>query len=239
METRWTWKVYPSSGITGYDKLTPEECTDFAALRMAIFIDEQGYPYQDLDGRDPNALHLQCYHVTKDALQKNHDAVLVAYARLMLPQFNSGKLEIGRVVVHKAHRKEGLGKQLMQRMIQKIDRDFPGETAHLSVADDKFSAHLPHFYGKFGFKFKEDKTASNNPYYQYANFSCIIKNMERPAKPVAKAKTFKTVRLHTTSLTERLLFWNASKLSAKDLGVKQEEPQHLSKEQTCKNRPST
>lgn len=184
MESRWAWKVFPKSGIEKYEKLEPEEFHDAAQLRVEIFSNEQGYAYNDFDGRDKQALHLFCYKpkATKADEAKTSEAVLVAYARLMIPQYNGGELEVGRVLVHKDYRKCGLGSELMTRMIAKIDSEFPQYAAHLSITEDKFSAHLPHFYNKFGFKLKEGNALSNSPYYVYQNFSCIIKDMIRPAK---------------------------------------------------------
>ena len=188
METRWTWKVFPSAHIPGYEKLTPEEFQDAAQLRAEIFVNEQGYAYNDLDDADRKALHLQCYlcNGSQKDLDKTQEAMLIAYARLMLPAYNNGVLEVGRIVVHEKHRRGGVGSELMRRMVTKIDTDFPDHTAQLSVTEDKYSAHLPTFYNKFGFKMKEGNPLTTSPHYHYKNFTCTIKDMLRPPARLAR-----------------------------------------------------
>lgn len=95
------WKVVPFAG------LTTMELHELLRLRVDIFVVEQRCAYAEIDGQDPQALHLL-----------GHDAAgqLIAYARI-LPPGQDGKPHIGRVVVRQDHRRCGLGRALMERAI--------------------------------------------------------------------------------------------------------------------------
>ena len=100
----WTLKTF--------DELTLSEFHDFIQLRLDIFVVEQDCPYLDLDGKDEIAHHL---FATTDQGQT------VAYTRLFAPGDYYEEAAIGRVVVHKDFRKDGLGFELMSRSIEHIE----------------------------------------------------------------------------------------------------------------------
>lgn len=45
--------------IKRFDELTLQELYEILALRVSVFVVEQGCPYQEIDGKDP-----YCYHVS-------------------------------------------------------------------------------------------------------------------------------------------------------------------------------
>ena len=105
-------------------------------MRVDVFVVEQACPYPELDGRDPDCLHLRLL---------DGDALL-ASARLYRPS-PEDRARIGRVVVSPDHRGKRLGEALMREAIGECERQFPGAAIQLSA-----QAHLKAFYGMLGFE---------------------------------------------------------------------------------------
>lgn len=120
-----------------FDDLSPRELHDALALRQRVFVVEQACIYQDLDGKDPDALHL----LGRDG----ETAALVAYARILPPGARFDVAAIGRVVVAPERRGEGLARVLMLEAIR-VARDHHGPRVALSA-----QAHLEAFYASLGF----------------------------------------------------------------------------------------
>lgn len=118
------------------------EALDAAALyallaaRVAVFVVEQDCPYQELDGRDADAVHLSAWRGDE----------LVGYARLVPPGGRFSEPSIGRVLTCGAVRGTGLGRAVMQRSIRAVESRWPGRSIRLSA-----QAHLEAFYTSFGF----------------------------------------------------------------------------------------
>jgi len=119
-----------------FDDLTPRQLHDALALRQRVFVVEQACVYQDVDGKDPSALHL---------LGSAEDGVLVAYARILPPGTRFDVAAIGRVVVAPERRGEGLARALMLEAIR-IACDHHGPRVALGA-----QAHLEAFYASLGF----------------------------------------------------------------------------------------
>ena len=64
------WTLY------SFDQLTAPQLYALLQARSEVFVLEQQCPYQDLDGKDHQALHLCCWSGRED---------LLAYARLLPP----------------------------------------------------------------------------------------------------------------------------------------------------------
>lgn len=80
------------------------------AIRRIVFIDEQGVSLEDeIDGRDPEAIHLLALH----------EGQSVGTARLLL-KGDVGK--IGRVAVLKPYRGLGLGQDLVRFAVDELGR---------------------------------------------------------------------------------------------------------------------
>ena len=88
--------------------LTNNELYDVLRLRVDIFVVEQNCPYPEIDGKDPQSLHLMYWE----------NGVLVAYARILPPGLSYDEPSIGRVIVAETHRGTGLGHELLDRAIK-------------------------------------------------------------------------------------------------------------------------
>jgi len=120
-----------------FDDLTLTELYDVLQLREAVFQIEQNCIYKDIDDKDRKCYHLMLYK----------EAELVAYCRLVPDGISyDGYASIGRVVSNSNYRKEGYGRQLMAKAMEKMMQIFP----HLPI---KISAqlYLQKFYESFGF----------------------------------------------------------------------------------------
>ena len=120
----------------GFSELGPRLLHDVLRLRVDIFVVEQNCPYPEVDGQDPDALHI---------LGQQADGTLVAYARI-LPAKADGVPHIGRVVVAKEHRGTGLGKRVMQEAFRVLQERY-GSTRSAVAAQ----AHLQKFYSGLGY----------------------------------------------------------------------------------------
>lgn len=120
-----------------FDSLSAKELYRILKLRSEIFIVEQECPYQDLDDKDYDALHMTLYT----------DDELIAYARILPVGVSYAEAtSIGRVVVKKKYRGLGLGKMLMNLAISRcIDLD-PRSPIQISA-----QSYLEKFYQELGF----------------------------------------------------------------------------------------
>lgn len=124
-----------------FSELTTEQLYAILSLRSKVFIVEQNCIYQDLDGKDEDALHLL-------GMEEN---VLVAYLRLFLPKHSENKMIFGRVVTEKSARTKGYGKQLIKELLTYCEVYYPGISIQCSAQN-----YLIQFYEKFGFKISGD-----------------------------------------------------------------------------------
>ncbi|MGT2911225.1 GNAT family N-acetyltransferase [Streptococcus cameli] len=122
--------------IKRFDELTKTELYDILALRLAVFVVEQNCPYQDLDGKDQDCLHV-CFY---------EDGELAAYARLFSKGVMFEQASIGRVIVAEKHRGKDLGRRLMQTCISYILEEM-GES-QIQISAQKY---LDAFYESLGF----------------------------------------------------------------------------------------
>ena len=128
--------------VSRLDELSATELYALLKLRTDVFIVEQKCPYPELDGRDPDALHLRLMQ----------DGELLAAARFFAPGDQSEHAKIGRVVVAPAHRGKRLGDALMRETIAACEDRFPGHALALSA-----QSHLKAFYASFGFAVCSDE----------------------------------------------------------------------------------
>ncbi|MEO8590856.1 MAG: GNAT family N-acetyltransferase [Flavobacteriales bacterium] len=124
------WKTRP------FDALTLRDLHDVMRLRVDVFVVEQRCAYAEIDGRDPEALHI---------LGRSEEGDLIAYARI-LPPDEHGPPHIGRVIVHADHRRHGLARTLMTIALEALQRGYGSRRSALAA-----QAHLERFYGGFGF----------------------------------------------------------------------------------------
>ena len=119
-----------------YTDLTINEFHDLIALRIEVFIIEQNCPYQELDGRDKDAIHLLV----------QSDEKIVGTARILSPGAVYPETAIGRVVTSPAFRHLKFGHLIMAAVLKFLVNEKGITTARLSA-----QSHLVNYYGKYGF----------------------------------------------------------------------------------------
>ncbi len=119
-----------------FNELTLDEFHSILKLRIDIFVVEQNCPYPELDNKDQIAYHLFC-------IEKNE---VIAYTRIFKPGDYYQHAAFGRVVVHQNFRKQELGKQLINKTLEEIQRLF-GKT----IIKIGGQVYLKKFYEYFGF----------------------------------------------------------------------------------------
>lgn len=127
--------------IKKFDDLTVQELYAILRLRSEVFVVEQNCVFQDMDNKDQSSYHLMGWE----------NNVLVAYTRLVSPgtayQFSS----IGRVVTSQAARGTGIGKRLMDKSIEELEKLFGKVPIKIGA-----QLYLKEFYNSFGFKQSSD-----------------------------------------------------------------------------------
>lgn len=119
-----------------FQELNTKELYDILQLRSEVFVVEQDCVYQDIDGKDENALHIIGFKNNK----------IVAYTRV----FNAGDYfdyaSIGRVVVSRNERQFKYGYAIMNASIKAIQN-------HYNTTKIKISAqtYLKRFYNNLEF----------------------------------------------------------------------------------------
>lgn len=119
-----------------FEELTTQELYNVLQLRSEVFVVEQDCVYQDIDGKDQEALHVLGYD----------NSILVAYTRIFKPGYYFEESSIGRVVVQQKARKFKYGYAIMKASIDAIK-------THYDVTTIKISAqvYLKKFYNNLEF----------------------------------------------------------------------------------------
>jgi ElaA protein len=119
-----------------WEGLDKNDLHEILILRAEIFVVEQNCVYQDIDNKDPKAIHLF----------GKIDNKIVAYSRI----FNEGsfykEISFGRALVLKKQRGKGTGDELVKKIIEIIKENWPNKKVKISA-----QAHLNNFYKKHGF----------------------------------------------------------------------------------------
>lgn len=119
-----------------FDELGVQRLHEILLRRAEVFIVEQNCVYQDVDGLDPQGLHLMA----------TEQGQLLAYARLLPPGLKAASPVIGRVLTTAAARGRGLGHALAAQAVRECERLWPGQGITLFA-----QAHLQDYYGRAGF----------------------------------------------------------------------------------------
>lgn len=125
----WTIKLFK--------ELDVDELYTILYLRTAVFVVEQECPYQEVDHKDQVSYHLFG--------QDNGE--IVAYARILPAGISFPEASIGRVLVAKSHRGQGLAQQLMARSLAFLVEEQGEKRIQLSG-----QTYLEDFYKSFGFQ---------------------------------------------------------------------------------------
>ncbi|MGB1308060.1 MAG: GNAT family N-acetyltransferase [Oceanihabitans sp.] len=120
-----------------FKELNTQELYSLLQLRSEVFVVEQDCVYQDIDGKDQNALHVIGYKNNK----------IIAYTRIFKPGFYFNEASIGRVVVAKNQRKYKYGYAIMEASINAVSSYYKETTIKISA-----QCYLINFYNNLGFK---------------------------------------------------------------------------------------
>jgi len=123
--------------VKTFSELDIKELYEILRLRSEVFVVEQDCVYQDMDGKDQEALHVLGY--------KNEG--IVAYTRIFEPGAYFEYASIGRVVVAKEERHYQYGYDIMNASIDAIKFHFNTTTIKISA-----QCYLKKFYNNLGFR---------------------------------------------------------------------------------------
>ena len=123
--------------IKSFDQLSLQELYTILTLRTNVFVIEQACPYPEVDGKDPNCLHLL----------GTINGELVAYLRILPAGLRYDKVSIGRVVIKPSHRGKGLGRLMMEQAIHYITNEWKESQIIIGA-----QAYLEKFYQSLGFE---------------------------------------------------------------------------------------
>ena len=121
--------------VKTFDELTADELYDLLALRTAVFVVEQQYPYQDADGLDRQALHVWL----------RDENGIRAYLRVMDRGVSGEEVRIVRVIA--VERRQGLGSRVLAAGIKAAKERFRAEA--IAVEAQVYAKGL---YEKQGFR---------------------------------------------------------------------------------------
>ena len=126
------WKV---SKLTD---LSPLELFEIFRLRIDTFVVEQNRIYHECDNIDLKAVHL--FHWNEKTSRVD------AYARIFE---DNGIIVFGRVVTHNSTRGLGMGRQLVQNIMNYIQKYWNGKSVNIEAQEQVVG-----LYEKCGFKIK-------------------------------------------------------------------------------------
>ena len=132
--------------IKNFDELTLDELHDLLQLRSQIFIVEQDCVYQDIDGKDKQALHVF----------GKKDEKIMAYTRCFQPGVYFEEASIGRVAVLEDHRNMRFGHDIIKRSIEAIEEYYHATAIKLSAQTYLVDFYKSHGFTIIGEEFLED-----------------------------------------------------------------------------------
>ncbi|MER0240299.1 GNAT family N-acetyltransferase [Fulvimarina sp. MAC8] len=119
---------------SAFEELSALEIHDLLRLRSLVFVVEQTCVFAEIDGADPDAIHLRVT-VGEDlagCLRIREDGDLI---------------RIGRIATAAAFRGHGFGHEMMAEALRYVGRRFPRRDLTVSA-----QAHLQAFYARHGFE---------------------------------------------------------------------------------------
>jgi len=132
MAIRWRTLPFAVMTATDYHRLSQ--------LRQAVFIVEQACCYQDADDFDTASAHLLAETETQS------DNAVIACCRLLPPGTRFAEPSIGRVCTDPRWRRQGLGREIMERALAQLQHDYPQQPVRISA-----QCYLQEFYNDLGF----------------------------------------------------------------------------------------
>ena len=132
--------------IKKWADLNTEEVQSIFALRSEVFIVEQECPFQDVDGRDPEADHLLLYE----------NNILCGYTRIFPKNTYFKEASFGRTVVKKKYRGKGYGHLLVKESIKYLKKK---KESPIKISAQSY---LKEFYLSHGFVAKGPEYLEDN-----------------------------------------------------------------------------
>ncbi|TRZ37925.1 GNAT family N-acetyltransferase [Niallia circulans] len=123
--------------IKAFNELTASDVYTILQERTAVFVVEQNCPYLEVDGKDIESFHLIA----------EKDGEIAAYARVLPAGISYEEASIGRVLVKKDFRGQGLAYDLLNNAIAFIRDELKEPAIKISA-----QSHLEKFYASFGFQ---------------------------------------------------------------------------------------
>lgn len=127
--------------VKRFDELSLTELYQILKVRVDVFVVEQECPYPEIDGIDPNCVHL----FLKDQNE------IVTYARLVPKGILEPYPMIGRIIVNQKYRKSGYGRALLNQAISIITTEWKEDAIKLQG-----QTYLQAFYQSLGFEAVSD-----------------------------------------------------------------------------------
>ncbi|RAK05188.1 ElaA protein [Halanaerobium saccharolyticum] len=138
--------------IKSFSELNNQELYKIIEARINVFVVEQNCPYQECDNKDQDSFHLFYQDQNR----------IAAYLRIIPPGISYQEASIGRVLVKKEYRREGLGIKMMEAAVAFINNNFNTEVIRISAQE-----YILKFYQDLGFKVVSDRYLEDNiPHYQ-------------------------------------------------------------------------
>lgn len=120
-----------------FNDLSNVDLYQILKARTDIFVVEQNCAYPELDDLDQVSTHY--------FLKKDDD--IIAYARIIPKNMKYPVVSIGRVLVKKDYRGQGLARELMTRVLDVITQGWQENTIQIQA-----QTYLKSFYESLGFK---------------------------------------------------------------------------------------
>ncbi|HJA46275.1 MAG TPA: GNAT family N-acetyltransferase [Candidatus Limosilactobacillus excrementigallinarum] len=121
--------------VKNFNELTVSELYQIMLLRAKVFVVDQKRIYQDPDNRDQQAIHI---------FKQDQDGEVVAYARVFLADEQT--VTFGRVVTSNKVRGQGIGGQLLDKIMEVIQKNYPGKLIEIEAQEQ-----VQGFYEPAGF----------------------------------------------------------------------------------------
>lgn len=138
--------------IKEFFELSNLELYKIIEARINVFVVEQNCPYRDCDNKDQNSFHL--YYEEEDEI--------ISYLRIIPAGISYPEISVGRVLVKKEHRKNGIATKMMEEAISFIANNFDSKTIRISAQE-----YVLDLYQNIGFKVVSDRYLEDNiPHYE-------------------------------------------------------------------------